>query len=208
MGAAATVTVSVSVDAEAESAVDVEDEDEAKVREEMKRRNIDEKFNFFESLFVLKQSAIYRSPSEHRHFRGRLGLRNLSRLQLLRLMSNVVRRWTDAAVPRREVVAILRAVYGAKLNGKRFEMASYWRFKQVLGTELAAANNVGLRLYQSVKMYFESTLKTDNDAERKYQGLSLFVVLMETLSLSFSHFEGASMTVAHSESASLAQNVV
>ena len=161
----------VAADDDSKNGVDAEDENEAKVREEIKRRNIDENFNFFESFFVLKQSNVSRSHSGRHGRGGRLALRNLSRLQLLRLMSNIVRRWTDIHVSARELLDILKAVFSAKLNGKRFENASYSRFKQILGAESDAASNVGLNLYQSVQMYFEAALKTETDAERKYQGL-------------------------------------
>ena len=180
----------VAADDDSKNGVDAEDENEAKVREEIKRRNIDENFNFFESFFVLKQSNVSRSHSGRHGRGGRLALRNLSRLQLLRLMSNLVRRWTDIHVSARELLDILKAVFSAKLNGKRFENASYSRFKQILGAESDAASNVGLNLYQSVQMYFEAALKTETDAERKYQGLwpridvlSCFQSLSQSLTL-------------------------
>ena len=152
-----------------------EDESEAKVREEIKRRNIDENFNFFESFFVLKQESFYRSQSE-RHQRGRLALKHISRMQLLRLICNIVSRWEDGTVSHPELMDILKNVFAAKLNGKRFQTVSYSRFKQIVGTDSDDESNIIWFIYQSVKMYFEANAKSSGDAERKYQGLNLGIM--------------------------------
>ena len=138
----------------------------------MKRRNIDENFNFFESYHVLKQETNYRLHS-HQHSPGRLGLKNISRLQLLRLMSNIVTRSEDMSslISHSELVGILQAVFRSKLSGKKFETVSYSRWKKILNAESDSLSNISFKIYNSIKKYFEKVTKTANDAEHYYQGL-------------------------------------
>ena len=144
---------------------------EKKQREEMKRRNINENFNFFESYYVLKQETNYRLHSQQ-HYSGRLGLKNISRLQLLRLISNTISRQSDIAFSRSLIVQILKAVFFSKLSGKKFETISYMRFKKILNLpeELDKKLNISFFIYQNIKKYFEKTATKKKDAEHMYQG--------------------------------------
>ena len=95
-------------------------------------------------------------------------------MQLIRLICNIVSQWEDGTISHPELMGILKNVFEAKLNGKRFQNVSYSRFKQIVGADTDDENNVIWFIYQSVKMYFEQNAKSVGDAERKYQGLSPF----------------------------------
>ena len=146
-------------------------EEEKKVREIIKKRNIDENFNFFESYFVLKQETNYRLHSQQ-HYSGKLGLKNISRLQLLRLISNIVTRKEDLSsiIPHSVLIQILRAVFYSKLNGKKFQNISYDRFKLMLNMneDLEKETNLSFKIYNNIKKYFEKMVKKYDGAQRNF----------------------------------------
>eukprot|EP00485_Elphidium_margaritaceum_P006766 CAMPEP_0202695326 /NCGR_PEP_ID=MMETSP1385-20130828/8938_1 /ASSEMBLY_ACC=CAM_ASM_000861 /TAXON_ID=933848 /ORGANISM="Elphidium margaritaceum" /LENGTH=848 /DNA_ID=CAMNT_0049351331 /DNA_START=59 /DNA_END=2605 /DNA_ORIENTATION=- len=153
-----------------------EKDEQRKQLREIKRRNIDENFNFFESYFVLKQETNYRMHSQQ-HYSGKLGLKNISRLQLLRLINNMVTRKTDLSpfVSHSELTTVLRAIFFSKLNGKKFNNISYVRFKKILNLDMAHAQleqnyNVSFKIYQNVKKYFEKkSAKKLDGMSRKFR---------------------------------------
>eukprot|EP01083_Nonionella_stella_P035522 96922_1 len=158
---------------------------EKRLREEIKRRNIDDNFNFYESYNVLKQETNYRLHSQQ-HYSGKLGLKNISRLQLLRLISNIITRAPHdemGPIDQTQLTSILRSVFRSKLNGKKFQNLSHVRFRQMLALSppLEKQYNVSFKIYNAIKMYFEKSRMnrssrvrvggmSPEDIEHYYQG--------------------------------------
>eukprot|EP01084_Bolivina_argentea_P042700 78713_1 len=155
----------------------IQKEAEKRVLCEIKRRNIDENFNFFESYYVLKQETNYRLHS-HQHYSGKLSLKNISRLQLLRLISNILTRRNDIQISSNDLALILRSIFHSKLNGKKFQTIQYVRFQKILNLSLELEQNFNLsfQIYNSIKKYFDSASiksrrgKNIHDVEHYYQG--------------------------------------